>query len=60
MPRPKLTRAVGPVSVALTMFDLWQRLPKRQRKLIAQQVRKHGPRIAKQAVETRLNRVKKR
>jgi hypothetical protein len=42
------------------MVDLWQRLPKRQRRLIAQQVRKHGPRLAKQAArqaaETRRNR----
>ena len=46
----RLTRRVGPVGAALTLWDIWRRLPPRQRKWVAQQVRLHGPRIAKQAL----------
>jgi hypothetical protein len=53
MPPLKLTRRVGPVGVALTLFDLWRRLPPKQRKLVAAQVRKHGPALAKRAVKAR-------
>jgi hypothetical protein len=55
MPRLKLIKATGPITVALTMFDLWQRLPPKQRRLIAQQVRRHGPRLAKQAATHAVN-----
>jgi hypothetical protein len=55
MPRLRLGR-VGPVGVALTLFDIWRRLPPKQRKLVAQQVRKHGPRLAKQALNAQQNR----
>ncbi len=53
MPPLKLTRRAGPIGVALTLFDLWRRLPPKQRKLVAAQVRKHGPTIAKRAVQAR-------
>jgi len=56
VPRAKLTKTVAPITVALTMVDLWQRLPQQQRRLITQQVRKHGPRLARQAIEAQLNR----
>jgi hypothetical protein len=46
----KLTRRVGPVGAALTLWDIWRRLPPKQRRWVAQQVRLHGPRIAKQAL----------
>jgi hypothetical protein len=48
VPRPKLLRGVGPVGVALTAWDLWRRLPPRQRRWVLKQARKHGPRLAKQ------------
>jgi hypothetical protein len=56
MARVKLTRRLGPVGTALTLWDLWRRLPKRQRKWVVSQARKHGPRLAKQAVASRRRR----
>jgi hypothetical protein len=50
MARIRLSRRLGPVGVALTMWDIWRRLPPRQRRFVVKQVRKHGPRIAKQAL----------
>ena len=45
-------RSAGPVGLALTAFDLWRRIPAQQRKQIAREVRKHGPRIVAQAVRS--------
>ncbi|MFL5927511.1 MAG: hypothetical protein ACJ77E_11320 [Gaiellaceae bacterium] len=45
-----VTRRLGPVGVALTAWDVWRRLPPKQRRWMMQQARTHGPRIAKQAV----------
>jgi hypothetical protein len=44
-----VTRRAGPLGLALTAWDLWRRLPPRQRQLLMQQMRKHGPTIVKQA-----------
>jgi hypothetical protein len=41
----------GPVGIALTLFDVWRRLPPRQRKLALDLARKHGPRAASKLVE---------
>jgi len=46
-----LTRRTGAVGVALTAWDIWRRIPPRHRKTILRQARKHGPTIAKRAVE---------
>jgi hypothetical protein len=51
-----LTRRLGPVGAALTLYDIWRRLPPRQRRWVVKQARKHGPRIAKQAVQSSRNR----
>jgi len=48
--RPRFIRRVGPVGVALTAWDIWRRLPPKQRRFLAQQLRRHGPRLAKQAL----------
>ena len=56
MARVKLSRRVGPVGAALTLWDIWRRLPPRQRKWVARQARKHGPRIAKQALQMQRDR----
>ncbi|TMK93622.1 MAG: hypothetical protein E6G42_06115 [Actinobacteria bacterium] len=55
MPRPLrlLTRRAGPIGVALTAFDIWRRIPKRQRRQIVAATRKHGPRVAAQLIEQR-------
>ena len=51
MPAMARTRFRGPaaVSVALTAWDVWRRLPPSQRRLVAALARKHGVRIARQA-----------
>lgn len=56
MPRLRLTRRLGPVGAALTIWDIWRRLPPRQRRFLVKQARKHGPRLAKQMVEASKNR----
>jgi hypothetical protein len=43
------TRRVGPLGYALTAWDLWRRLPPKQRQMLLRQMRKHGPTIVKQA-----------
>jgi hypothetical protein len=49
VPRPSISRKLGPVSTALLLFDLWRRLPPRQRRWVLAQARKHGPAVVKQA-----------
>jgi hypothetical protein len=57
---PRLTtRRIGPVGVALTLWDVWRRLPPKQRRWMMQQARTHGPRIAKQAVAAQRARRKR-
>ena len=51
-----ITRKMGPVGLALTAFDIWRRIPKKQRRQIIAQARKHGPRLAKAAVERQRRR----
>jgi hypothetical protein len=36
----------GPVGIAITLFDVWRRLPPKQRKMALQLARKHGPKAA--------------
>ena len=51
---PKLGRTLGrgpnAWGAALTAWELWRRIPPQHRKRLLAQARKHGPRIAKQAV----------
>jgi hypothetical protein len=49
---PKLRRTAGPVGLALTAFDVWQRLSPRQRRLLLGQARRYAPLIAAQAVRS--------
>jgi hypothetical protein len=48
MPRSRF-RGPAAVSVALTAWDVWRRLPPSQRRLVAALARKHGVRVAKHA-----------
>jgi hypothetical protein len=41
-----LSRRAGPLGLALTAYDIWRRLPKKQRRQILDATRKHGPRVA--------------
>jgi hypothetical protein len=43
---PRLAPRVGPLGLALTAWDIWRRLPPRQRKQIINIARKHGPKVA--------------
>ena len=60
MARVRLSRRLGPAEAALTLWDIWRRLPPRQRRWVASQARKHGPRLARQAVEAQKTRRRKR
>ena len=53
MPRLGLTRRLGPVGVALTLWDVWRRLPPKQRKQILALAREHGPRVASRVLRAR-------
>jgi hypothetical protein len=53
---PLLTRLVlrrNPVLLALTAYDIWRRLPPRQRKAALALARKHGPRLALKLAQNR-------
>ena len=54
--RRMLTRKAGFVGLALTAFDIWMRIPPKQRRQLMGQARRHGPRIAKAAMERRRSR----
>ena len=44
--RRLLTRRAGPLGIALTAWDLWRRLPPKQRRQMLALARKHGPKVA--------------
>lgn len=50
---PRLTRRFGPVGLALTAWDVWRRLPPKQRKQVLNLARKHGPKVASRALQAR-------
>ena len=41
----------GPIGVAMTLFDVWRRLPPKQRKQVVELARKHGPKAAAKLLE---------
>jgi hypothetical protein len=57
--RLKLTRRTNAFGLALTLWDVWRRLPPRQRRWVFKQARKHGPRVAKQVVAAQRARKKR-
>jgi hypothetical protein len=44
---------MGPLGLALTAWDIWRRLPPRQRKQIVNIARKHGPKVAARVMQAR-------
>jgi hypothetical protein len=46
---PKRLGPTGTIGAALTAWDLWRRIPPKQRKVLLAQARIHGPKIAKKA-----------
>jgi hypothetical protein len=49
----RLGRRVGPVGIALTAWDVWRRLPPKQRKQILALARRHGPKVAARVLRAR-------
>ena len=46
-----LTRRAGPLGLALTAYDIYRRLPPKQRKQVLDLARKHGPKVASTALK---------
>jgi hypothetical protein len=51
-----LSRRAGPIGLVLTAYDIWRRLPKKQRRQILDAARKHGPRAAAKVMNSAKNR----
>jgi hypothetical protein len=49
---PRIPRGAGPIGLALSAYDVWRRLSPRQKKIVLEQMKRHGPRIAGQAVRS--------
>ncbi len=49
---PKLSRRAGAIGLALTAWDVWQRLSPRQKRLLVKQAKRHGPRLAARMVRS--------
>jgi hypothetical protein len=41
----------GPVGIAITLWDVWRRLPPKQRKQVLALARKHGPKAASKVIQ---------
>jgi hypothetical protein len=49
---PRLGRLrPGPLGLAITLYDVWRRLPPKQRKQALELARKHGPKAAAKLVQ---------
>jgi hypothetical protein len=48
-----LSRRYGPLGIALTAWDIWRRLPPRQRKQLIRIARTHGPKVAARVMQAR-------
>lgn len=44
-------RRAGPLGLALTLYDVYRRLPPKQRKQVLALARKHGPKVASKALK---------
>jgi hypothetical protein len=49
-------RGAGPVGLALAAWDIWRRIPKKHRRAILSQARKHGPAVATKLMQQRQRR----
>lgn len=54
-----VARRLGPVGIVLTAYDIWRRIPPKQRKRIAAEARKHLPTVAR-AVAREVRRSRER
>ena len=55
---PRLGPRLGPLGLALTLYDVWRRLPPRQQKMVLELARKHGPKVAARALQMRRGKFK--
>jgi hypothetical protein len=46
-----LRRKPGAIALALTAYDIWRRIPPQHRRRLMSEARKHGPRVARAAVD---------
>jgi hypothetical protein len=46
-----LRRKTGAVALAFTAYDIWRRIPPQHRRRLVRSASKHGPRLAKAAVD---------
>ena len=46
----------GPVGLAITLYDVWRRLPPKQRKQVLNLARKHGPKAASKLIQLQRTR----
>ncbi|HEY1366410.1 MAG TPA: hypothetical protein VGF23_04830 [Gaiellaceae bacterium] len=55
MPGPikAVTRRTGAIGMAITVYDIWRRLPPQQRQQLVGLARKHGPGVATRIAQTR-------
>jgi hypothetical protein len=51
VPPIRILRRAGPIGVALTAWDIWRRIPKKHRRTIVRQARKHGPRVGAKLIK---------
>ena len=58
MARFRGLRRTGTIGIALTAWDIWRRIPRRHRKTILRQARKHGPKVAARLMQARRLRTK--
>jgi len=58
MPRLRSLARAGPFGLALTAWDIWRRIPKKHRRAILRQARKHGPKVATKLMQQRRRRPK--
>jgi hypothetical protein len=54
---PRLGRLrPGPIGLAITLYDVWRRLPPKQRKQALDLARKHGPKAASKLMKLQRTR----
>jgi hypothetical protein len=46
-----LRRKPGAIALALAAYDIWRRIPPQHRRRLMREASKHGPRLAKAAVD---------
>ncbi|MFL5918012.1 MAG: hypothetical protein ACJ74L_06760 [Gaiellaceae bacterium] len=49
----RLRPRASPIGIALTAWEIWRRLPPRQRKQILNIARTHGPKVAARVMQAR-------